>query len=325
MSTNFKDWSLALAALEPLKTVAILTHVRPDGDAYGSLLALGLALEARGKKVSFYNEDGLLERYRFLPGSEKILKTPEQKPEVDAIIAVDNATYKRLGPSFVKWNADILINIDHHISNESYGKFNFIDGETPATGQVLFELFSKANWEITPKIADNLFVAISTDTGSFKYRNTTTRTFEVAAALSKAGANIADMSYYCYGCYPLRRTRLLKEVLQKLQFRCNDRLAYYPLTQKMYQTSGAEPEDTEGMIETIISNEGVDLAILFEEKSEGVIKLSFRSKGKVNVSELAAKFSGGGHREAAGAQLRASLAEAQEKVLLEAEKALSKI
>lgn len=317
------EWFRALQALKSLKTLALLTHVRPDGDAYGSLLALGLALESQGKKVFLYNEDGLLDNYRFLPGAEKIQVTPQQRPEVDAILAIDNATYKRLGTNFVNWQADILLNIDHHVSNERYGEFNLIDPKAPATGQLLFELFSHAGWEITPAIADNLFVAISTDTGSFKYRNTTTRTFEVAAALSHAGARIADMSYHCYGCYPVRRTRLLKEVLQQLQFRCQDRLAYYPLTQAMYRTSGAKPEDTEGMIETIISNEGVDLAILFEEKAEGVIKLSFRSKGKVNVSELAKKFNGGGHPEAAGAQLKATLSEAQEKVLAEAEKALS--
>lgn len=296
-------WNAALEGLRALRSVAIITHIRPDGDAYGSLIALGLALEDQGKRVSLFCEDGMIDKYRFLPASDRVAPPRANPPDADALIAVDCTAAKRLGDAFGGWGFPPWLNIDHHESNERFGKINIVDPARPATGELLFELFRHAGWPVTPAIADNLFVAISTDTGSFRFRNTTARTFEVAAELSRLGARIGDLSLACYGSFPLRRTRLLREILGNLSLDCGDRLAFYQITQEMYARTGARPEDTEGMIETIISNEGVELAIVFEERKNGTVKMSFRSKGLVNVNEIARRFGGGGHAQAAGAEL----------------------
>ncbi len=309
------EWTSALAQLQRLDSLALLSHVRPDGDACGSLIAFGLALENAGKRVRLFLEDGLTERYAFLPGAARVERPPQTAPDVDAIVALDNAAAPRLGAAFTSWNKPVWLNIDHHVSNERFGALNLIDPSVPATGQILFELMLAAGWPVSPAIASNLFVAISTDTGSFKYRNTTTRTFEVAAALSAAGAPIAELSHACYGSFPLRRTKLLREILQHLAFECGERIAWYPITRAMYEDSGARAEDTEGLIESIISSEGVDVAIAFEERKNGTIKMSFRAKGRVNVNEIAVTLGGGGHREAAGAELPGPLDAAVARVL----------
>lgn len=316
------DWKTALEGFRPLRSVALITHVRPDGDAYGSLIALGLALEAQGKRVALYCEDGMIDKYRFLPASERVQRLPDQWPGADALIAVDCAAAKRLGDARERWGIQPWLNIDHHESNERFGTINIVDPARPATGELLFDLFRQAGWPVTPAIADNLFVAISTDTGSFRFRNTTARTFEVAAELSRLGARIADLSLACYGSFPLRRTKLLKEILHDLALDCGDRLAFYRITQEMYSRTGAKPEDTEGIIENIISSEGVELAIVFEERKNGTVKMSFRSKGGVNVNEIAGRFGGGGHPQAAGAELPGSVADVQREVLHAARAAL---
>jgi phosphoesterase RecJ-like protein len=317
MNSLNSDWSEACQRIEAANSIVIITHARPDGDAYGSALAMTEILLAQGKKVRFFNEDGVLERYRFLPGIERTELPPETAPEADLFISVDNAVLKRAGKVIAGWNLSIAINIDHHRSNEGFGEINLIDPNVPATAQLLFELFTQAGWEITPNIASQLFVAISTDTGSFKYRGTTARTFEVAAALARMGASTADLSHACFGTFPVRRTRLLKAILADLQFYSGDRIGAYSLTRRMFEETGALPEDTEGLIETVISTEGVDVALAFEERANHKVKMSFRAKGTVDVSELASRFGGGGHREASGAELEGSLEEVRRKVLVE--------
>lgn len=311
----YRTWDAALAEMAAFRSLALVTHVRPDGDAYGSLIALGLALEAQGKRVEWYCEDGMVDRYRFLPGAERVRQPPADFPGVDAVVAVDCAAAGRLGRAFQGWGRRPWLNIDHHESNERFGTHNIVDPARPATGELLFELFRHSGWTVTAAMADSLFVAISTDTGSFRYRNTTARTFEVAAELSRLGARIAELSLACYGSFPLRRTKLLREILHDLAFDCGERLAHYRITQEMYARTGARPEDTEGIIETVISTEGVEVAVVFEERKNGAIKMSFRSKGGVNVSELAGRFGGGGHPQAAGAEQTGTLADVQGRVL----------
>src|SRR6478735_5694771 len=178
---------------------AILSHVRPDGDALGSQLGLGLSLSRLGKTVMVRNEDGLLEKYGSLPGGE-FLQTPWGEPEdFDVAIALDTATQSRLGTSTsLARSAKLWINIDHHPSKHGYGDLVYIDPTAPATGQILFELIQSQNLPMDPAIAENLFVAISTDTGSFQYPNTTARTFEIGAELIRAGVDVGAVSQRTY-------------------------------------------------------------------------------------------------------------------------------
>src|SRR5437879_8341873 len=178
---------------------AILGHVRPDGDALGSQLALALSLQQLGKKVRVWNEDGMLEKYSFLPRGDLLTKPPHTAEDVDAAIALDTAIQNRLGTAFTAVrSAKIWINIDHHLSNPGYGDLVHVDPTAPATGQLLFDLVQNEKLPMDRDIAENLFVAISTDTGSFQYPNTTARTFEIGAELLRCGVDVGRVSQLLY-------------------------------------------------------------------------------------------------------------------------------
>ena len=198
--------------------VAVLSHVRPDGDAFGSQIALGLSLRQLGKDVSIWNEDGMLDKYSFMPCSELLVRPPASPEDFDLGVALDTAVPNRLGTAGDAVRAPKWINIDHHPTNPRYGNLNYIDPTAPATGQILFELISNEKLPMTQEIAENLFVAISTDTGSFQYPNTTARTFEIGAELLKHGVNVGRVSQLLYESYPRRRIELLRELLGTMRF-----------------------------------------------------------------------------------------------------------
>lgn len=299
------------------QTFAVLSHVRPDGDALGSQLGLALSLSKLGKTVMVRNEDGLLEKYGFLPGGE-FLQTPLGEPQdFDVAIALDTATQIRLGTATeLVRSAKIWINIDHHPSNPGYGDLVYIDSDAPATGQILFELIQSQGLPMDAAIAENLFVAISTDTGSFQYPNTTARTFEIGAELLRCGVDVGRVSQLLYESYPRRRTELLRELLGTMRFEANGRIACFSLSLKVAAELGVKPEDNEGLIDHLRAIEGVVVAIFFEELAEGKVRVSMRSKNEsVDVSAICQKFGGGGHKLAAGARVRGTLAEVESKIL----------
>jgi phosphoesterase RecJ-like protein len=305
------------AVLESRQSFVVMSHARPDGDAYGCTLAMALCLRQLGKDVTAWNEDGMLDKFRYLPCSELISKPPESPRRFDAAIVLDNAVRNRAGKAIEAVSeAGVWINIDHHISNEGYGNLSYIDSTAPATGQILYELFRGNHLPLTYEMADNLFVAISTDTGSFQYPNTTARTYEIAADLIRAGVNVGELSQKMYESYPRRRLELLRALLNVLRFSSQDRVASFALTAETANRLGALPEDNEGLIDYIRAIEGVVVAAFFEELPEGRIRVSLRSKSpKISVSKVCGLFGGGGHTLAAGARILGSLAEVQEKVL----------
>jgi phosphoesterase RecJ-like protein len=299
-----------LAALQKLcdqhDRFLVVSHVRPDGDAYGSTLGLALSLRAMGKEVQTVNADGLSPLFQFLPGSAD-LTAPGSEPEADRIIiAVDCADAKRLGAVF-KRPPDV--NIDHHVSNPGYGLLNLVDAESPATAQVLHEIISTLKWPLTAGVAANLYVGLMTDTGNFRYRQTTAHTFEVAAELVKAGADPTDLAEACYQSFRAERLLLLKEVFGAIHFANRARVAWFGLTPEMYQRSGAIPDESEGLIEFLQAVRTVEVAFLLEALPEGLTRASMRSRGHVDVQLICKEFGGGGHRLAAG--LRSKLAPAE--------------
>ena len=307
------------AVLRSQQTFAVLSHVRPDGDALGSQLGLGLSLSKLGKTVMVRNEDGLLEKYSFLPGGE-FLQTPLSEPQdFDVAIALDTATQTRLGTatSLVR-SAKTWINIDHHPSNPRYGDLVYIDSNAPATGQILFELIQSQGLPMDAAIAENLFVAISTDTGSFQYPNTTARTFEIGAELLRCGVNVGRVSELLYESFPRRRVELLRELLGTMQFAGQGKVASFSLSLQTAAKLGAKPEDNEGLIDHIRAIKGVVVAVFFEELPESKVRVSMRSKSEAeDVCAICEKFGGGGHKLASGARVRGTLAEVEEKVLKE--------
>ena len=298
---------------------AILGHVRPDGDALGSQLALGLSLKQLGKDVRIWNEEGMLEKYSFLPNANLLTKPPAEPEDVDVAIALDTAIQNRLGNSLpAVRSAKVWINIDHHPSNPGYGDLVYIDPNSPATGQILFELIQSGKLPIDAAIAENLYVAISTDTGSFQYPNTTARTFEIAAELVRAGVDVGRVSQLTYENYPRRRVELLRDLLGTMRFDANDRVASFSLSLATAKKLGVLPEDNEGLIDHLRAIHGVIVAVFFEELADGKVRVSMRSKNeKVNVCAICQKFGGGGHVLAAGARVRGSLAEVERKILEE--------
>ncbi len=330
----------------------VLSHMRPDGDALGCQIAMTLALQKLGKEVTTWNEDGMFEKLRFLPGAELVIvsgsagvppagsgilpglvsgesggkmppaagETPALPETFDVVIVLDTAVQERVGtPLKSVGSAKLWINIDHHHSNPAYGDLSYIDAQAPATGQILFELFTALGWEIDAAMAENLFVAISTDTGSFQYPSTTARTYEIGAELIKRGADVGRISRDLYDSYPLRRVQLLRSLLNELTFSSDNRVASFALTQAAAQSIGVIPEDNEGLIDHIRAVEGVIIAIFFEElpgKDEGRIRISMRSKDpKISASAICQHFGGGGHILASGARVRGSLEEVRRQVL----------
>ena len=290
--------------------------MRPDGDAYGSTLALALTLRAMGKDVLTVNSDGLSPLFEFLPGSKTLTATLPAPPETDRlIISVDCADAKRLGPAFDQWQRLPDVNIDHHISNPGYATLNLIDANSPATSQVLHEIITTLKWPLTPEVAANLYVGLITDTGNFRYRQTTAHTFEVAAQLVAAGADPTDLAEACYQSFRAERLLLIAEVFKAIHFASHNRVAWFCLTPDMYARSGALPDETEGLIEYLQSVKTVEVAFLLESLPEGLTRASMRSRGKVDVQRICHEFGGGGHRLAAGLRTKLDPAALEKKLL----------
>jgi phosphoesterase RecJ-like protein len=283
----------------------IISHVRPDGDAYGSSLGLALSLRAAGKDVVVVNENGLGPLFKFMPGSATLQATSPTPPEADRlIIAVDCADQKRLGKAFEAWRRAPDVNIDHHVSNSGYAALNLIDPESPATAQVLYEIITALKWPLNAEIAANLYVGIMTDTGSFRYRQTTARTFAIAARLVEAGADATALAESCYQSFRAERLFLMREVLNALHFANRDRVAWFYLSPEMFARTGATPDESEGLIEYLQAVNTVEAAFLLEAMPDGMTRGSLRSRGTVDVQKICATFGGGGHRLAAGLRTR---------------------
>jgi phosphoesterase RecJ-like protein len=296
----------------------VLTHYRPDGDAIGSQLALALLLKNLGKQVEAWNDDPVPAKFRFLPHSDLIRQPPATPKTFDVVIAIDLSVWNRAGTGTERIaGRKHFINIDHHVSNDKFADVNWIVTESPASGQIVYDLMKAGGFPITKDIAACLFAAISTDTGSFSYANTTAASLRAAAELVETGLNVGEISRHVYESYPRARLHLLQMALADLKLAEHNRVAYYWVTNDMFQSSGAKREDTEGLIDYARSIEGVLIAVLFEELPEaGKIRISLRSKHpKIDVNSIARHFGGGGHREAAGARLTGTPREIEQKVL----------
>src|SRR3989449_947406 len=300
---------------------AILSHVRPDGDALGSQLALALSLEHLGRNVRVWNEDGMLEKYSFLPRAELVTKPPAKPEDVDVAIALDTAIQNRLGTALpAVGSAKIWINIDHHRTNPGYGDMAIVDASAPATGEIIFSLIKNQRLPLNHDIAENLYAAISTDTGSFQYPKTSARTLEIAAELVRAGnLDVGRISQQLYENYPRRRLELLLELLRTMRFSESGRVATFGLSLRTAGELGVIPEDNEGLIDHLRAVRGVIVAVFFEELADGKVRVSMRSKNEaVDVCAICTHFGGGGHVLAAGARVRGTLPEVEKKIVEQA-------
>jgi len=287
------------------RTFLVTSHVRLDGDAVGSELALYEALKSLGKEAVVYNQDRTPQMYAFLPDAGVIVNRLGPLDGFDAVFVLDCSEIERMGEEAPRI-AGIrrIVNIDHHISNDRYGHLTLTDPEASSTGEMIFRLIDGMEIELTRDMAVNLYTAILTDTGAFRYSNTGPRTFAVAGRLLEKGADPAWIAQMVYETFPAVKIRLLGRALSTLEFDWQGRIGAVTVSKKMLEDAGAQWEHTEGFVEYPRSIEGVQVAAFFSEISEGLYKVSLRSKGRFSVEEVARKFGGGGHINAAACRMQ---------------------
>src|SRR5881296_2339226 len=269
-----------IQAIRKSDTVCVVGHVRPDGDCIGSQLGLALALKNEGKDVVCWNEHPVPAKLAFLD-PQNLFELPQPGRRFDCVVATDCASFERLGKvRDCIQDRNVFINIDHHASNTRYADLNWIWSKAPSTGELIYRLLKDGGWPITRPIADCLFTAVSTDTGSFQYPSTTPATFHVASHLVEQGADLGRVSQEVYESYPLARVQLLRHVYNKFRLTHDSRTAYFWLKKRDYARTGAQPDDSEGLIDHIRAIQGVVVACLFEEMEPNLTRLSLRSKSE---------------------------------------------
>ncbi|MDF1752581.1 MAG: bifunctional oligoribonuclease/PAP phosphatase NrnA [Verrucomicrobiales bacterium] len=314
-----KEIQSALTLIENANKIALLSHDRPDGDAIGSVVGLGLMLETIGKEVVILNNDGVPATLAFLPCSDKVqVAAPGTVYEVDLIMALDSAGKDRISDTV--WNclpADKpVVNVDHHASNSGFGDINIVNINAPATGEIIFEIAVQAGWPMTREVGENLYAAISTDTGSFRYPNTTANTYRAAAGMIDAGVDVGKINQQLYESFPLRRVECIRDLLQQMKISFGGKCASVRLPLEVKKRLQLGPGDTEGVVDIIRAIDTVIVAVFFEELEGGKIRVSSRSKDlSANVGEICATFGGGGHNLAAGTRMKGPIEEAEARFL----------
>ena len=286
----------------------ITSHVRLDGDAIGSELALYLMLRDMGKEASVYNRDATPQMYRFLPASGAIMNSLDTGEAFDAAFILDCSEIDRVGEEAPRVGAiRNIINVDHHISNGSFGDLSLLDPAASSTGEIVYRLMRELGVNITKDVAINLYTAILTDTGAFRYSNTGRKTFRIAGELVAKGADPWWISQRIYENNPAQKIKLLAKALDTMTFFQDRKIAVIHVTKKMLEEAGALWEYTEGFVEFPRSIEGVEVAAFISEIGDRFFKVSLRSRGSVDVEKIAAAFGGGGHHSAAACRITGDL------------------
>jgi len=294
----------------------ITSHVRLDGDAIGSELALYLMLRDMGKEASVYNRDTLPQMYRFLPGSDAIVNSMDAGDVFDAVFILDCSEIDRVGEEAPRVSAiRNIINIDHHISNGSFGDLSLLDPAASSTGEIVYRLMRELGVNITKDMAINLYTAILTDTGAFRYSNTGQKTFRVASDLVANGADPWWISQRIYENNPVQKMKLLAKALDTMAFFWDRRIAVIHVTKKMLEEAEALWEYTEGFVEFPRSIEGVEVAAFISEIGDRFFKVSLRSRGSMDVEKIAGVFGGGGHHSAAACRITGDLESVKAKLV----------
>jgi len=305
--------------IEEHRSFVLLEHHKPDGDCIGSGLALVQALRGLGKQALLVSEDPHPAVYDFLPGREFHTRSQYIAPEdykAEVAIFIDCTDPERTGRAIELARDTIWINIDHHVSNTGFGDLSLVVPEAAATGEIVYRLLLYMRVPITKEIATCLYAAIATDTGGFRYQNTTAETFEIAGALVGYGASPWEVAEQVFETRTVSSVLLLAKALGTLKLHRGGKLATVAVTREMMAQAGASPDDTEGIISYPRSISGVEVSLLFREMEDGSgFHVSFRSRLKVDVSKVAVKLGGGGHPRAAGAYVKGTLEEVTQKVL----------
>lgn len=306
-----------VSAVRSASTVLIGTHLNPDGDALGSALAVSHYLDGIGVANEVLCHHMPPRNLRFLPGVSRIRQTPKEE-KYDLGVVVDLDSLERLGstePFFASCERTIFI--DHHVPHDAPGDIRIVDTAAPATAVILARLFIELDVDITPEIATCLIAGIVTDTGSFRFRNTTPESLSLAARLLEQGGDITQVSEQVFQSKPISSARLLGFALERMNLACDDQLCWSVLLHEDFEQNHAVDEDTEGFVNELLSIETVQISALFREPKRGKVRCSIRSRGDYDVSAVARIFGGGGHKNAAGCTFDGPVNEAVDRLVAE--------
>jgi phosphoesterase RecJ-like protein len=313
-----------LQSIKRAGRILVASHKDPDGDAVGSLLAMGLALIRLGKQTALYNASPIPAVYQFLPGVHRIQRHLEAPEAYDAALVLDCGDLSRVGESWPTVNrVPVVINIDHHISNTGFGQFQLIDGHACATAEIVTRLIRALDVPLDREMATCIYTGILTDTGSFRFSNTNSAAFAISREMTELGVDPYGVAQHVFGSYSLGRIKLLNLALNSIEISRNGRLSLMTVTRHMLAETHTQQEDVDGLINYARRIEAVRVAALIQEQANGCdppggrtrFHVSLRSDGTVDVAALAGAFGGGGHHSAAGFQVEASLPDIKSSLL----------
>ncbi|MBD2845242.1 bifunctional oligoribonuclease/PAP phosphatase NrnA [Paenibacillus sp. IB182496] len=296
----------------------VVSHVQPDGDAISSTVIIGWLLGKLGKRYVLANEDEVPGRLRFLPLTGSIVQLPDtdHARRYARVVSVDCADFRRIGTVSQSFADGVqLLNIDHHPTNDQFGAVNVVRTNAAATAEILYDLIAHAGLALDMQVAEPLYVGLLTDTGGFRYANTSAHVLRIAAELIGHGVSGSAIAERMLEMMTMPQLQLLQRGLSRLQFTAGGRIGWLYIEHSDLAQTGAAGEDLEGLVNYARNVEGVEVGILFKGAADGGIKVSMRSAGKVDVAAIAQRFGGGGHTRAAGCRLECSLTEASARVL----------
>ena len=305
--------SQVVELIEAKRKFAITSHRRPDGDSLGSSLGLYWLLRALDKDVEVIMCDPVPHAYQQLPGATNVRVTPAVDSAYHAVFVIECSDVTR--PNLVDLEKQFVVNIDHHSTTALFGKINWIDSTASAVGEMIYNLCKATGVRVTKEIAECVYTALITDTGSFHFSNTTERTFKVASELLRTGVKPAKAAEAVFASYPWSRIQLMGAVLSTARRDSTGRVALLRHSLEMQHTAHSSDEDADGFVNYPLTVGEVEAVAMLRESEPGVYRTSLRSKGEVNVAKVAEKFGGGGHRNAAGCTLRGTWEEAEEKII----------
>jgi phosphoesterase RecJ-like protein len=299
-----------IAAINEGESFLITAHIRLDGDALGSELAFYLMLKDMGKKAVIYNQDETPQQYRFLPGAQNIVQELGDIGQYDVGVVLDCSNLERVGEKSAQISKiKTLINIDHHISNGGFCRLSMLDGQASSTGELLYRLMREMRCKMSKDICTNLYAAIITDTGGFRYASTHQNTLHAAGDLVENGADPQWISENIYESDSPARLKLLAKVLETMSLDLENKVGSLFVTQEALRQTGASLDYTEGFIDIPRTVKGIDVSILYTQLGNKYFKVSLRSKGQINVEGVAGKFGGGGHVNAAACRIEGDIEE----------------
>jgi phosphoesterase RecJ-like protein len=315
--------------IKAAKHILVASHSDPDGDAVGSLLALGLALSRIGKQTTMYNESVIPAVYRFLPGVDHIQRSLQPPDTYDVAVVLDCGDLSRTGDNWPTVDqVAVLINIDHHVSNTGFGSHQLVDVQACATAEIVHRLIKSLDILLDKDIATCIYTGILTDTGSFRFSNTNAAAFAISLEMTDLGVDPYEVAQRVFGSYSLGRIKLLNLALNSIEVSHNGKLSMMTITRRMLADTQTQQEDVDGLINYARRIEAVRVAALIQEQADdraltdgcACFHVSLRSDGSVDVAAMAGTFGGGGHFSAAGFQIESTLVDIKSQLIAWAER-----